>query len=211
MLSVVQVSRQAEVDAVGRRLKKQQQLRVAIESAALQLFATKGYEATTVEEITELADVSKATFFRYFGSKGEVVFTTREDHFVALHRAVAARPVEESDLTAVMRAVQQEWCPDLDGQWVSWQRQAAERSSVLRGMSFDLGVRWQTVITEALAERRGSREPLQQTWLVAGLALTIFTNAVNFWVHDGRQGDLRTAIDGAYRSALAACSESESN
>jgi AcrR family transcriptional regulator len=64
--------------------------------AAASLFATKGIDATTVEEITRKAGVSKATFYLYFSSKDEVIaaFARRlvepllsETTLVTLHEA----------------------------------------------------------------------------------------------------------------------------
>jgi len=43
-------------------------------SAAIELFAEQGYEATTVAEIAERAGLTKRTFFRYFSDKREVLF-----------------------------------------------------------------------------------------------------------------------------------------
>lgn len=42
----------------------------AIRTAALRLFDEQGYEATTVEQIAEAANVSRATFFNYFARQG---------------------------------------------------------------------------------------------------------------------------------------------
>ena len=76
MIPAQVVFRQQELDApVGRRSRKKRQTRVAIEDAAIALFVEQGYEATTVEEITERADVSTTTFFRYFPSKAEVLLS----------------------------------------------------------------------------------------------------------------------------------------
>ncbi|MBD5786059.1 TetR family transcriptional regulator [Cellulosimicrobium terreum] len=46
--------------------------------AAIELFTRKGYEQTTVEEIADAAQVSRATFFRRFRSKEDVVFADHE-------------------------------------------------------------------------------------------------------------------------------------
>lgn len=51
---------------VGRPERKKQEVEQRIREAALALFREKGYEATTVEEIAERADVAKGTFFNYF-------------------------------------------------------------------------------------------------------------------------------------------------
>lgn len=55
--------------AIGRRERKKLDVHRRIRRAAAQLFHEKGYEATTVEEIAERADVAKGTFFNYFPRK----------------------------------------------------------------------------------------------------------------------------------------------
>ena len=56
------------------RERKRQQTRHSLISAAMRLFAEKGYEETTVAEIAAAAGVSTKTFFNYFASKDEVLF-----------------------------------------------------------------------------------------------------------------------------------------
>jgi AcrR family transcriptional regulator len=53
--------------------------------AAIDLFSRKGYEQTTVEEIADAAQISRATFFRRFRSKEDVVFA---DHELLLEEVV---------------------------------------------------------------------------------------------------------------------------
>lgn len=57
--------------------------REALRRAALDLFAEKGYDDTSVDEIAARAGVGRTTFFRLFGSKEHVVFP---DHEVVLAR-----------------------------------------------------------------------------------------------------------------------------
>ncbi len=65
----------AESEAVepGLRERKRRATRRAILLAALQLVSERGLEATTVDEISRLADVSPRTFFNYFPSKEEAL------------------------------------------------------------------------------------------------------------------------------------------
>lgn len=56
----------------GRRERRKSETRERIFRAALSLFAERGFFATTVEDITEAADVGKGTFFSYFPSKEHV-------------------------------------------------------------------------------------------------------------------------------------------
>jgi AcrR family transcriptional regulator len=57
----------------GLRERKREQLRATIERAALELMTEHGYQDVTVEMICERADVSRRTFFNYFGSKEAVI------------------------------------------------------------------------------------------------------------------------------------------
>jgi AcrR family transcriptional regulator len=57
----------------GRRARRQAETRARILHAALDLFARQGFFSTTVEQITEAADVGKGTFFNYFPSKEHVL------------------------------------------------------------------------------------------------------------------------------------------
>ncbi|MBU5635123.1 TetR/AcrR family transcriptional regulator [Geomonas sp. Red69] len=76
----------------GRRAKRSEETRERIFRAALNLFAEKGFNATTIEAITAAADVGKGTFFNYFDNKESVLLEYRElqmarvADFVAAHR-----------------------------------------------------------------------------------------------------------------------------
>lgn len=75
-------------------------------NAALDLFATKGFEATTVNEIVEKAKVAKGTFYNYFTSKTEILQALRQrylDSFLAvLNDAVAA--CDRQDIKGQLKA-----------------------------------------------------------------------------------------------------------
>ncbi len=58
---------------ISRRERKKDETRTRIFEAAVRLFREKGFEATTVDEITERADVAKGTFFNYFPRKEAVL------------------------------------------------------------------------------------------------------------------------------------------
>jgi AcrR family transcriptional regulator len=89
--------------APTRRERKKLETRQALEQAALRLFAERGYEQTTVEDIAEAADVAVRTFFRYFSSKQDVLFgEVVTDRVVRLPGELSARPLTESPVESVM-------------------------------------------------------------------------------------------------------------
>ena len=87
-----------------RRERKKQRTRDALIDAAMGLFAAKGYEGTTVHEITDAVDVSERTFFRYFASKEDLVLSFVQDGLTGFAEALMARPAEEEPLTAARNA-----------------------------------------------------------------------------------------------------------
>jgi AcrR family transcriptional regulator len=185
-------------------------VRLALENAALDLFAEKGFEETTVDDIAARAEVSKATFFRYFASKADVIFGVKTQHLEALKEAIVARPDAEPDIVAIRHAVLSVWAPLLCPERVARQGRAAASSSMLRGMSFDLGVLWQRAIADALAQRKKLDASDQRSWIVAGLALSAFSNALNCWLYRGCPGDLQIAVDNTFDVIIDACAEAQS-
>jgi AcrR family transcriptional regulator len=89
----------------GLRERKRQQTRERLTRAAMALFLERGFEATTLDDIAAAADVSRRSFFHYFASKEDVVFAWQEESMAALIAAVAARPADESMLTAAENAI----------------------------------------------------------------------------------------------------------
>lgn len=59
----------SETAALGRRERRKLEVRSRIYTAARELFAKQGFDATTVDEIAHVADVAPATFFNHFQSK----------------------------------------------------------------------------------------------------------------------------------------------
>jgi AcrR family transcriptional regulator len=191
----------------GLRGRKKARTRLAIQDAALVLFVEKGFEATTVDEIAERAEVSKATFFRYFATKGEVIFSEEGYGQEELRSAIVDRPAEEAPLIAVSRAIRVEWLPALDPQRFARQTRAAATSPVLRGLSADLAVRWQQGVAAALAERAGIDAPDARCRLVASLVFTALSSAVNAWVHGDGTSDLGRELDTAFLLLADVCRE----
>jgi AcrR family transcriptional regulator len=97
---------------LGRVEKRKRDTRVRIAHAALELFAKKGIDATTVAEISEAADIGKGTFFTYF--------PTKEDVFVEVGTLILERiaaslaPVDEQGDTTAARMLERALMPGID-------------------------------------------------------------------------------------------------
>ena len=87
----------------GLRERKKAKTRAAIQEHALRLFRERGYAATTVEQIAEAAEVSPATFYRYFPTKEDVVL--QDDLDLITMDALEAQPPGLAPLAAVRAAV----------------------------------------------------------------------------------------------------------
>jgi len=93
------------VDKPGLRERKKAKTRAAIQEQALRLFRERGYDATTVEQIADAAEVSPSTFFRYFGSKEDVVAYDALDPLMMA--AWRAQPPDVAPIPAFRNAMAQ--------------------------------------------------------------------------------------------------------
>jgi AcrR family transcriptional regulator len=134
----------------GLRERKKVRTRAAIHDAALRLFAERGYEATTIADIAEAADVSRATFFSYYASKDDVVFGDAPRAAEALEAMLADLPEGVGTLAAV-----REWLRTLAG-WLDDERLPLQRRLMLEQPSVaarrhQIHARFEDIIATALA------------------------------------------------------------
>ncbi|MGH9713583.1 MAG: TetR/AcrR family transcriptional regulator [Candidatus Acidiferrales bacterium] len=71
-----------------RRERRSAEIRARLFRAALHLFAERGYQQTTVQDITEAADLGKGTFFNYFPTKEHVLATYGEERVATIEHAL---------------------------------------------------------------------------------------------------------------------------
>ena len=90
----------------GLRERKKEKTRQALASAAMRLFADRGYEAT-VADIAAAAEVSTRTFFAYFPSKEDVFFTGTRERLDLVRQAFAAHAGALPPLTAMRATLDQ--------------------------------------------------------------------------------------------------------
>jgi AcrR family transcriptional regulator len=97
----------ADKQAPGDSLtdRKRRRAKDAIRRAALDLFSERGFDAVSVTDIAERAEVGRTTFFRYFGDKQEVLFSDAAEAIDDAPKSPAA-PAERigSSMTAALAA-----------------------------------------------------------------------------------------------------------
>jgi AcrR family transcriptional regulator len=91
------------------RERKKQRTREALLRAAVELFTTRGYDETTVDDIAAAVEVSQRTFFRYFANKEEAALAVEEMAVAHFVEAVRERPPHEAPLEALRQAVLEGW------------------------------------------------------------------------------------------------------
>ena len=173
----------------GRRERKKEETRRRITLAALDLFHEKGFDATTVDEITERADVAKGTFFNYFPKKESVLEALGQEWMERAeeHAAHHGRTASERIL-AVFGGVAQAYGEDRSLARmlvrVSMERMVTPESDAAR-----TGL-YQKVAAairdgQASGEFRGGLEPDA----VFGVVASVFLGTLIWWIGGGPHRD----------------------
>jgi TetR/AcrR family transcriptional regulator, regulator of mycofactocin system len=173
--------------------------RGAVTRTALEMFAERGFEETTVDDIADALGVSRRTLFRYFASKNDMVWGDFDWVLARLRRCLEETGPEEPLHEALGRAV------------VESNRYAEDQLPELRiRMRLITGVpalqahsalryaEWREVIAEWVAARLGCQPGDLTPQTVAHAALGTSMAAFLVWVDDPLS-DLVTNLEGAYR------------
>src|SRR2546428_4488305 len=91
--------------STSRRQRRSAEIRERLFRAAFALFAKKGSAETTVEDITEAADVGKGTFFNYFPSKDHILLAFGEMQLAKLEAAIETARCTNEPLPAFLRGL----------------------------------------------------------------------------------------------------------
>lgn len=164
-------------EQAGLRERKKAKTRSAIQQHAMRLFKEQGYDATTVEQIADAAEISKSTFFRYFPTKEDVVL--RDDFDQVFLEALRAQPDGLSPLEAVRRATRSVFSELGDELAKALERDQLIRSvPELRAHMLDEFVQTIRLFAVAVAERYGRRsdEPAVRAFAgaIVGVILSIW-------------------------------------
>jgi len=182
---------------VDWRARKKAATKRAIQDHALRLFAEKGYDATTVDEIAAAAGVSHMTFFRYFPRKEAVV--EYDEYDPLLEELIAVRPPEEPPLTALHNAIRGglEEIVATDRDALLQRTRLVLNNPVLRSRSVIAQDATRDLFARALARRAGLPEPDLAATVQASAALGAVGVAMMAW-GEGKHDDPIALIDAAF-------------
>ena len=169
--------------APSLRDKHKNQTARALRDAALKLFATQGYDATTTEEIADKAGVSARTFFRYFPTKESLLFFGEHDWIQSYAEELPRQPKSSSDLEALCATISS------NAHRLERRRQSmllfvrsVASSPTLRGLEYDHQQESIRALAQAIATRRGKRSPDEACTLLAAVALLAYLRSLEIWL-----------------------------
>jgi mycofactocin system transcriptional regulator len=157
----------------------------AIERAAFRLFAERGFDGTTLDDIADAVGVSRRTLFRYYPSKNDIPWgrfdQTLEQFWVLLRALPQDQPVHavvQQGVLAFNRFDPTADPPHRERMRLLLGTPALLAHSVLR---YD---EWRRVIADYVAERRGlaPTDPLPET--VSQVCLALAVSAYTLWLRD---------------------------
>jgi AcrR family transcriptional regulator len=162
---------------MGLREKKAQKVREAIYDAMLTLAERNGYDAATLEQVAERAEVGISTVYRYFANKDAILLDPIESNLSALAGQFRARPEHEEvavSLGWTVRAVL-----DVGPEYLGRMRRLRAQLDLApgpRARLWDLLQRERVLLEDAIAERSG-KDPL---WNAAAAHITMMIITMAF-------------------------------
>ena len=180
-------------------------MRAEIAAVAMRLFLEQGFEKTTVEQIAAAAGLSRTSFFRYFGSKEDVVLGHLEEVGQRVLDALVARPAAEPAWQALRNAFGPllEEGSALPEQGLAQARMLRDTPS-LKARQLGKQTGWQDLLAPEVARRLGvpAAAPDPRPRALVAAALGCVNAAVDVWTATGGAASLPALLDQAM-SALA--------
>jgi len=149
----------------------------------MRLFLEHGFEATTLDDIAAAADVSRRSLFHYFGSKEEIVFSTKADFPALVAEAIGRRPPEEPLLDMVENAFLELAESHLSEPARHLARLIQDTPALSAGDQAKYE-KVERVLAQALAERKGRPENDIECRVTATAAIGILKLSTQAWLAD---------------------------
>ena len=124
-----------------------------VERVAVRLFLERGYDNTTIIDIASAVGISKTSFFRYYSSKGAILWDPFDAHLRRLDQILRARPRSEKVTTSILEGVVSATVDDIDDGGV-WLRRFELQGQAERGATESMHWEtWADVISDFVRDR----------------------------------------------------------
>ena len=174
-------------------------VRAQIAETAWSVFAERGFDDVTVNQVAEATGISRASFFRYFSSKEEAVFVALEAMGAEIATALEERPPQEDPWEALRRAFDAATPNYASNPARSLARLNLTRETPsLRAHQLERQAQWRKLIGPALAIRTGVDPEDVRVDAVVGAAQAALDAATERWALSGGELDLTALIDEAF-------------
>jgi mycofactocin system transcriptional regulator len=173
--------------------------REELEETAFALFAARGFEATTVDEIAAAAGIGRRTFFRYFPSKNDIPWGAFERELERMRARLRAVPADVPVMDAIREALVD--FNRVDPTVVPLHRRRMElilRVPALFAHSTLRFTAWREVVAEFVAARTGQRSGQLAPQAIAHAVLGVSVAAYERWLDD-QAAELGVLLDSAMR------------
>ena len=163
--------------------------RARLESAALELFAEKGFAATTVPEITARAGLTTRTFFRHFADKREVLFADEIDVPALAARMIAEAPADLTPMQIIAGNLEAVAAAQFSGGVDRFLARKAiiQSDEGLRERETHMVARLSSALHGGFVAR--GVDDLTAS-LVAQVTVAVFGTAIGRWLRQGTDADL---------------------
>ncbi len=184
----------------GRRAQRIADTKKRVADAALELFVTQGFVATTVEQICAAGDISRASFFRYFDNKEAVLSAEIEPTQSWLLEQVRARPAGEPPVASVVAVCASDDWPQLDRAQLRKVRKVLQAEPALEDAQRLRATNAFSWLLEACLHERDPERPAIEIRLATDLAASWIQWAITAHLRDGRP--LSQHFDEVFRTTL---------
>lgn len=176
-------------------MRKQQLVRDAIWDAAIQLFAEKGFDETTVDDIAAAAGTSRRSFFRYFQSKSDLMAQDIANYGASLTDAVRSCPAACPLPEVLKRTVLQTARHSAGLPRTRQIMEIAAKYPAARAAQMARIAEVQDHLAQAFAERcRAEGGDELAARVLAGLTLSLLSVTFRSWYADG-DGDIAATVE----------------
>jgi AcrR family transcriptional regulator len=157
----------------GLRERKKQKTRETIIRVALELFAARGYEHTTIAEIADAADVSPRTIFAYFPSKEDILFCDQPEIHERFVRALEHRADGVTALDALRDSIAETL--DLGPNELLRKRIVAHDETLRRSERARIDAPFEQLMVKAIAKDLGAGHDDIRPKIVAAALIAAFS------------------------------------